>query len=307
MIVSDIKQDARETLGNCSDDLLYRRLTEAVDLLANSGSTLWDGTIGQMTICVDDLNGCITLPRDVLTPIQLNSDGNPTFPRDQWFQYHLNGTGTTDFQYSGAFDFKGSEYPTFREIAESVKLEFRSEVVTDDGQEIRISYYDENDRVTGETLTLNFTNPPLTQGKVKQVRWIHKPITSQSVQLWTTGSSPIMIGWYYPDEQDPQYSRIKVNASKSIELIYRRKNTVVRSDYDYIPLRNKLAVIQALRSIRYRYEENIAKAIDAESDAVKLLEQEQNARNISNSPVGPQIQNTSSYDAESLWDDTYYS
>ena len=70
---------------------------------------------------------------------------------------------------------------------------------------------------------------------------------------------------------------------------------------DYIPLANKMAVIQALRSIKYRYENNLAMALDAEQDAFRLLDAEQNVRNINNSPVSPQIQDFSTKFEARLW------
>lgn len=303
MIVADIKDDAKYALGNCSDALLYRRLTEAVELLANSGSGMWDGMIGSMTICVDNVNGCITLPRDVQTPIQLNADGCPTFPRDKWFQYHLNGPGSTKHQFSGAFDVKGGDFATFREINTPQPIEVESETVADNGKTIIIAYYDEDDREQQEELTLNIASYPVTTGNVKSIRWVRKAVTERPVKLNTTLAVPYVLAWYYPDEVNPLYTRIKVNARRSVEMIYRRKNVKIASDLDYIPLRNKLAVIQALRAVRYRYEENIAKALDAESDAIRLLDQEQNSRNVNNSPVGPQIQNLSTAWEGSLWND----
>ena len=109
-----------------------------------------------------------------------------------------------------------------------------------------------------------------------------------------------LIGWYYPDETEPQYRRIRVSASRSVTMRYRRKNLDLTSENDYIPLENPLAVIQAARSVAYRYRGMIAEAQAAQMDAVNLLEEEQDARNINNSPVAPQVLNYSSYNDERL-------
>ncbi len=307
MLVRDILDDCKEVFGQCPNAMLYRRLSQAVRMLANSGGTLWDGLIGYMDIAVDTNTSTVTLPRDVLTPIQVNFDDRPTFPRDRWFEFHVNGVGGgTALEYNGAWDDKGF-YPTMRTLSATVQLTAISSGV-ETGKTITIFGKDADDREISETLTLNFVTAPVTVKSFKQIDRIDKDVTTNVLKLYEyiSGSPATLVGWYYSNETDPQYRRIRVSASTSITMLYRRRTVDLTSEDDYIPLENPLAVIQAARAVHYRYRGMIAEAQAAQKDAVSLLEDEQDSRNVNNSTVAPQVLNFSSYNEESLYSgDTY--
>jgi len=299
MIVRDLQEDAKQVLGSCSTEMLLRRLSDAVELLANSGDGNWDGMIGELTVAVDSGTSTITLPRDVLTPLQINVDDTPTFPRTRWFEYHINGTGGKWIDYNRAWDDKGT-YPIIRTIPSPSPLRVESETAADDGKSIRLGIVDDEGREQTITVTLNFAQSPTVAINVDDILWVSKDETVGWVKVFYTSPEDTLLGWYYPDEKTPQYRRIRVTADSSVKLIYRRRNRRITSLDDNIPLNNRLAVIQALRAVNARFMNRLAEAMEYELDAWKLLNNEQNVRNINNSPIGPQVLDVSSWNNERL-------
>ena len=299
MLYEEIKDDAKLVLGDCDGATVKRRVTEAIEILANMGDGTWDGMIGEMTVCVDNHKGEVTLPRDVLKVLSINVDGCPTFPRDKWFQYHLNGPGTKWRDVSSAWD-EGMETSVIREPEEATTISVETEVAADDGKEFTIFYDDEDDRRQSATFSMNFAITPVSDFKVKRINSVHKDETQGYVKLFYTEPEPTLAGWYYPDERSPRYRRVRVQASKSIQMIYRRRSLAILNDKDYIPLRSKVAIMQALWSIKYRYQGELQKAVQSQQDAYHLLEQDQYARQVTNSPVGPQVLDYSEWNNERL-------
>lgn len=89
MYISDVYQDLKRAFEGCDEATIFRRTTEAVRLLNNSGVA--DVNLGELQLCV--CNGCITLPRDVGTVLGIDVCNQPTLIQDQWFKYHINGPG----------------------------------------------------------------------------------------------------------------------------------------------------------------------------------------------------------------------
>jgi hypothetical protein len=303
MIVKDIIVDLRNALERYEDAKIYRLLNQGIQLLSHMGGGMWDGLIGYIDISVDSTTNTITLPRDVLTPLQVNFDNNPTFPRDQWYEFHLNGVGGGEaLQYSRAWDDKGF-YPIYKTLTGVVRITATSYASSDDGKTIVITGTDSDDRELSETLTLNLATPPSTVSSFKDIKRITKEVTNAQVTLNEYGGGQ-RVGWYYPDETNPQYRRIRVSALESVTMMYRRRTLQVTNLNDYIPISNYLAVIQAVKSVDFRYKNNIEQAILTEKDALLLLEREQDTINI-NSPISPQVLNYSFYSNEGLYSDDY--
>ena len=300
MLYEEIKDDAKLVLGDCDGPTVKRRVTEAIEILANMGDGTWDGMIGEMTVCVDNHCGEVTLPRDVLKVLSLNVDGCPTFPRDKWFQYHLNGPGTNFRDVSSAWD-EGMETSVIREPWQGPTIiAIESESAEDDDKEFTVFYDDEDDRRQSATFQLNSATTPTSDFKVKRIHSVHKDETQGHVKLFYNEPEPTLAGWYYPDERSPIYRRVRVRASNSIQIIYRRRSMAITNDKDYIPLRSKVAIMQALWSIKYRYQGELQKAVQSQQDAYQLLEQDQYARQVTNSPVGPQVLDYSEWNNERL-------
>lgn len=301
MIAQDLQADLRAVLGSCKDDLTFRRLTDGITLLANAGEGMWDGLVGQMTISVDETTRGVTFPRDVLTPLQVNLDGQTTFPRDKYFRYHVNGPGSQYLDWSNIMWDDMGEHPVYREPSELTTVRVESDNALDDGKELTISYTTTDDREYTHTFTLDNAVAPVSSFSLLKINRVAKDVTVGEVKIYYVDPVDTLAGWYASDETDPMYRRVRLNAESSIELIYRRRTREITSWQSYIPIENKLAVIQAVRSVHYRYQMDLAKAMDFEMDAVRLLQQEQNVRNINNAIGGPQVLNYSSNNNERLF------
>lgn len=92
MLMSEILEDCKEILGLCSDEKIFSRTTDAVVVISNKGE--FDPTLGYLDICACSDGRTVTLPRDVQTVLALNIQGTPTFFRNKWYEFHLNGTGS---------------------------------------------------------------------------------------------------------------------------------------------------------------------------------------------------------------------
>lgn len=301
MLYKDIKDDAKIVFGDCDGPLLRRRVKEALDVLANTGDSTWDGLLGEMTICVDPVCGQVTLPRDVLKPLSITIDGCPTFPRDRWFQYHLNGPGQRWGAFSGAWDDKGF-FAVCREPSEATRLRISAEAEQDDGKTITLDVINEDGIEERLEIVLDGAGDVDTTVLVKQVLRVNKGVTTGIVNLFYLDPVLTLAGLYYPDEKNPQWRRIRVRAQSTIGILYRRQTREILSDEDYIPLNSKMAVMQALWSIKKRYQGDIPGAQAAQQDAQLLLEQDQYARQVTGTPVGPQVLDYSYQNNERLHD-----
>ena len=108
-----------------------------------------------------------------------------------------------------------------------------------------------------------------------------------------------MLGYYYPDEAEPRYRRLRFPNESKVLLTYRRKNLTIQAENDFIPFDSKLALLMALRSLRYMYDGNLAQSQAFEEKAIDLLRNEENAKRVMTS-VGPQVRNYSSNNNERL-------
>lgn len=298
MKVSEFLDDARKIFGVSDKTILYRRLTDAVTLIANESD--WDELLGYMTIGVDT-DGLITLPYDVDKPLSLNVDGFPTFPRSKWFEYHLNGPGEysyIDF-YKKFWDDRGLS-PLVRKISASFFPTISSTDSADNALFVRIYGVDENgnELVSGGERGLDVQIGTTATVKVMDISQISKP---ETVGVVSIKDGTTLYGEYQPFEVDPMYKRIKVPANSTVTMMYRRRLSDIRSDNDFIFI-NRLSLLASCRSIRYRETDRLAEAITQQQDAIYLATKEQEKRDI-NDGIGFQTINFSSDVNESLYDE----
>jgi hypothetical protein len=161
---------------------------------------------------------------------------------------------------------------------------------TDNGKFITIHGLNATGREIKETLTLNASANPTTTASFASVSQVVKDVTNSQVELLQVSGS-LTFGRYYGNETNPEYRRIRATVASTINLSYRRRTIEVSGIDDYIPLKNPLAVIQAVRSVHYRFKERLADAQAAQADAFTLLGDEQTVRTIKNIPVGPVVEN----------------
>lgn len=292
MLVSDIIDDVKQIYGSCSNDELYRRLTDAVHMLSNKGK--WDGMIGMMDICV--FNQSITLPRDVMTPLKINIDGVPSVPRDKWFEYHLNGPGSQQIAWKNWREI--GRFPTYRDLTEPSGITVEPTSSGDENKTITIFGYDEEYIEAREDVSISFTSPVTSQTVWSSITAVIKPKTVGKVKLYASEASTgngYTVAFYGPTETEPRYIRIEVpENADTIRMQYRRANRDLTGPDDYIPLASRLAVLEAARAVKYMFQDNAAQYEASSQRAYQLLKEDEGAKLVT-SPTGPQIVDRSSW------------
>lgn len=296
MFVSEVIEEARTVLGKCDNAYLFRRLTDAVKLANNQAD--FEVNLGQMDICVCD--GCATLPADVGTVLAVNSGGYPTLIRDQWYQYHINGRGSSDCTPCGYTDELG-RVCTFRDPSSPVLLVAQVENALDSNVEVRVFGWDDSGKriyTEGEGGILEdgflvptaygFPVPSSVAPAIARIDRIQKPVTNGFIKLIaidpTTLASHTLIGYYEPWETVPNYRRIKVNDRSWIRLKYLKAVNDVRGLSDWIAIDNREALLLLLKAVKFRLENQIGQAKEYEIEGMRLLSNEAERLR----PPGPQ-------------------
>lgn len=291
--VSDIADDAKRILANCSNETLFNRLNHVIELLANESD--WDPLIGVVDICTSSDARCVALPREVETPLQLNIGGTPAHPNNRFFSFHLNGPGdecrdTVQFSW----DDKG-DFPTVEDPKEPVQLIAFLENADDSNAELWVYGYDEANRwlrseVNGELVdgypvptAFGYAVPNPTAPKISRITRVRKSATKGYIRLtsFDIGSTTgVLLGDYAPDETEPSYRRIKLGRNCGwVRIIYRRRIFKVTKLTDLIPLHSPFAVLMALKAITKMEDDQLDEGDRYLERAVSFLTKEQLSRN----------------------------
>lgn len=291
MFVSELIDDLKssDVLGVCDLSYIYRVLSDAARLISNQG--ILDPGLGEMDLCV--CSGCVTLPADVETVLAVNSAGAPTLLRDQWYQYHLNGSGSegyTPFRYT---DLLGP-VSTFRDPSGPVALVAEIESAIDSNKRLRVFGWDVNGKrifTVGSSGTLEdgflvptvfgFSEPNPAAPLVARIDMIQKDLTNGFVRLLAVnedGSPHTMIGYYRPDETVPRYQRIHTQAKNWLRIKYKKKDLEVRSNRDWINIDNREVILLAVKAVNARRKNQMDMAQSLEAEAIRILNNEASAK-----------------------------
>lgn len=300
IVVRDIIERAYIALGTTDQQVVFEQLSDAVEALANKSD--WSPLIGYADICVDGIS--ITLPREIETVLAVNLGGQPSFARDRWFEFHLNGPGTETNGPSGyRWDDRGQS-PVVRN-PDGPSLLFALVAQDEDvNVPLRVFGFDEKgawirskegnvwrDGFLVPTLP-RYTVPNAEAPLISRITRVQKGISVGQIKLLAHDSNddPILIGEYQPDEVNPSYRRILVppNTSQWARLLYRKRTHVIRSLDDAIPLHSRLALILMLKALHYYETDRLIDARQFEAAAVGYLEEEQRSSTVPASS-GPQI------------------
>jgi hypothetical protein len=142
MFVSQIIDEACEILATNDKTKVFRKLTQAVQILMESGHYLH--TTAEADVCTGWDEQTITLPRGIEVPLGVNVDGSPTYFRGRLFQYHVNKGGMYN-PVDWAWDDRGF-VSTIMDIRQPSELLAISENDVDSGKQIRVIGTDSNNR-----------------------------------------------------------------------------------------------------------------------------------------------------------------
>lgn len=296
MLAKEIREDAIEVFGRCDGPKLLGKVSSAVEMLRNE--SLWDATLGMMDLQSLGKSNYLTLPRDVETPLAIQLDGVPAFPRNRWFQFHLNGSGAcTQMNAFKRFWDDLGDVVTIFDPTHPFKLHVEFDDAEDHDAQIVVQGYNENglevratredwDNITWKKI-IRITKDP-TMGIVRlfsiQIDYANmlSSILETGLGVYIDENDPSyvgMIGLYYPDEEEIRYRRIRVPKCTRIRMNYRRIFDCVRSWEDYIPLNSKFALKNAMQAVKYMDSGDLAQGNAYRMMAVDLANKEQKQRN----------------------------
>jgi hypothetical protein len=288
--VQDIWDDARKIVGNSNDATIFRRITEAVELLANKGD--WDPLVGVVDICTS--GKLVTLPREVETILGLSMCGTPAVGRDQVYQFHLNGPGMLGSRLAWEWSDAG-ESPIYREIDCPTKVIAFATAPEDANAELWLYGYDPaqnwirtkegnvwHDGYRVPVLT-GFQALPADAPTFARVTAARKAKTAGPIRLSSFDDSTqtgLLLGVFQANETQPLYRRIELSTRVEwVRILFRRRTFSIESKYDYIPLHNPAAVTMMLRAMKaYDSPGGLPEAEGFEATALRWLKEEQYTR-----------------------------
>jgi hypothetical protein len=217
----------------------------------------------------------------------VNIGRGPSRMRNKWFEFHLNGPGSTN-NVTG-WENHG-DVATINDLTEAQGLVYKPDSSGDNGKTITVYGYDDNDKeiIGGITLTGNSTYAfaNISAQKIKRISRIVRDSTTGYAQLLaynSDGTIVTQLGYYYPDETEPNYSRIKIPSQTCwIRMRYRKRALKVSSLTDPIHLRSRravLAMMGAIKAMGSGKVEDLQLADALEKKALQWLGEERIARN----------------------------
>jgi hypothetical protein len=287
MTVSDIYDRVRAITYLPDEPSNFEYITDAVEVLSNKGD--WDALIGYLVIQpnanFNDTSGdIITLPRQVEVPLSVNIDDHPTFTRDRFYEFTLNGPGSNAEQTNWSWIDRGM-VPTFRPLfppgtnllnADPQNITVSGSAV-DNGAEVVITgVVGADGKLFSEVLTLG--TKETTDFGFFTIERVTKPETIKQVSLYDGAHNAL--GIYDPDETDPQYRQIRISKPGATAYIqFRRTRFKVKSQNDFIPIRSKWGLLYMIKSLKALADEKPDLAAKLEAQALKLASEEQASHN----------------------------
>lgn len=280
--VRDIQFEVVKILGTCSLPEQFRQLTNAIEVLANTGE--FDPLMGFVDLCVT--NSTITLPREVDTVLSLNIGGDPAIGRPVLYRFHLNGPGDCKKSCIKSWEDKG-RVPTFADLTTPSKLIASVDVASDANSELWVYGYDNHnewirtqksgtwyDGYQVPTL-FGYALPDSNAPIFSRVTRVRKAVTSGPVRLTsfdvsdTTGT---LLGVFQSDETNPEYQRVKISCSTGwVRLAFRKRIFKISSLDDLVPLPAMYPVLVMLRAIKAYEDKEFSNATGYEATARRLL------------------------------------
>jgi len=142
MFVSEIFDECAEILGTTDQTKVFRKITQAVQTLMESGH--WTHATAEVDVCTGWDKCSLALPRGIDIPLAVNIDGSPTYFRNRLFQYHVNKGGMYN-SVEWAWDDRGY-VATLMDIVRPSQLVAVAESNNDVGKIIRVLGTDKNNR-----------------------------------------------------------------------------------------------------------------------------------------------------------------
>jgi hypothetical protein len=295
--VADIWTEAVKIVGNSDRAFLFQRLTDAVELLSIKGD--FDPCLGTLDICTN--SRVVTLPPEVETILGCNMVGHPAIPRDELFQFHINGPGLfTNSEFNSGIDATEVRYEwmdlsdacTYRELPVPSKLIAYCVDDADVNAEVWIYGLDEHQNIVRTKLADGtyrdgwkipvfkfLTALPADAPIFSRITKVQKALTSGPIRFSTIGN--VLLGVYQSNETVPAYRRIQLSRNVPwVRIRFRRRTFSVQSKWDLLPVNLRQAVIMMLRALKaYDSAGGLAEAEGYEATAVRWMTEKQFTNN----------------------------
>jgi hypothetical protein len=281
IVVSDVFAQVGRVLGTCETDYVMDVLTRAVELLANKPTktnVIWDPLLVYVDLPVVD-GYYVCLPSTVQKPIKVNINRQPAFTRNQFFEFSMNGPGTSDPEAGWSWQDRGwkclqKPWPTG-----GAQLFIGSTNSNDLNTIVRCHIINQDQSMSWLDV---FVGTP-TANKIFGLYEVSKPVTAGTLQAYSQPfilDSALVANWD-PLVTYPWYEWIKLSQSgTACKILARRRTYKLTAQTDVIPLSNRQAIITAALAIRAYDTLNWDDGAIAEQNALRFLEEDQAARNL---------------------------
>lgn len=254
-------------------------IERAIELGINEAA--WQINIGTIDICGNE-KGIITLPPFVGTVLATNVGGRPTWFRNSWYEFHINGLGDRGKCGQGCgYGYFTDDLlwtPTIQDLTQWSCVAAVCEDAVDGAQNPPLQLI-----VQGETMDANGnpkmaitipavgpsspgvrvpllnnyapTDPAVTM--FKRITQVTKPVTRGYVKLLgfppNQNGQAVTLGYYGPNETNPQYRRIRVDAKcQWARVKYSRAQMPYTDDYEVLPIASYQAMLELVKVVRLR-------------------------------------------------------
>lgn len=289
IIAADVYDEASEIFGPIGFDKLLDKMTEAEELLANKGQ--WDPRVGSVDILTDQFH-YVTLPYYVEEILALNICNRPAVFNNQWFEYHLNGPGSWYVPCNSWTKVPG-KVCTFRDVNFAQKLAAIPDLSSDTGIDMRGYGWYQGKRIMTQEGAVMVDGFPInvsmsgaitpTAPFVDIIDRITKARSNGFIKLLGFDSSHNLqntIGYYLPDETEPQYTRIRIGRqSTHVRIKYRKAVRRITKLTDPIHLGSKTGFVHMMKAVKLLNDGKYQEAATEEAVAVRLTEDEQRSSN----------------------------
>lgn len=268
MLVSDIYEDARSVVNFGDEDLVFSRISDAVETINSKGN--FDALLGYVTVI--PTGNIITLPSFVGSPLKVNIDNHPTFARDRLYEFTLNGPGSNAEQAGWTWSDKG-HVPVFQQPLAPSVINVMGDV-SDNGKTVTVRGISDTNEVIEQQFIIGTLSNSLLN--YREITSVTKQVTLKKVTLESLDGT--ILATYEPRETVPEFRQIRISKTGATAyILYRAKSFRVASQNDVIPIRSKMGLLYMMKSLEaYRQERfDTAKALG--DQAVQLATEEQKA------------------------------
>lgn len=278
IFVEDIWDDARRVFGTCDEEVIYQRINDAVELLANKGE--WQPL--QAYLDVTATGRIVSLPADVETPLAVSLNGTPATGQDKLFAFHVNGPGEDwdecDWRWRDGFQHASLVDPDPDNL-EGVGVYSTSDL--DTGAFVTIYGLDEDGHPLTTETSPGVFEPGLTVATqfgsastftvAKPSRIDHIRKGNSKGNIFVVTQSGVEYAKLRPADRQSLYRRIEVSKTDAnVRIFFRRTTAKVEARTDWIPLNQRFALVLAMRAIKAYDDERLDLAMSYEAQAARL-------------------------------------